>query len=72
MLDHPALQVAFGGYELAVFFTVGPWDLAAPAIVVEEAGGRFTDLDGHYAIAGRGGVFSNGHVHDAALRVLRK
>ncbi len=70
-LDHPAVQVAFGGYELAVFFSAGPWDLAAPALIVEEAGGRFTDLDGRREIAGRGALFSNGRVHDAALRVLR-
>jgi histidinol-phosphatase len=72
MLDHPALQVAFGGYEVAVFFMAGPWDLAAPALVVEEAGGKFTDLDGRHEIAGRGAVFSNGRVHADALRVLRK
>jgi histidinol-phosphatase len=70
MDDHPALQVAFGGYEVAVFFYAGPWDLAAPALVVEEAGGTFTDLDGRHEIAGRGAVFSNGLVHAAALRAL--
>ena len=65
--DHPALAVAAGAADLAVFFLAGPWDLAAPSIVVEEAGGRFTDLAGRHAVAGRGAVFSNGRVHDAAL-----
>lgn len=65
--DHGALQVAAGGADLAVFFLAGPWDVAAPSIVVEEAGGRFTDLAGRHDVTGRGAVFSNGRVHDAAL-----
>jgi histidinol-phosphatase len=70
-VDHPALQVAAGGYEAAVFFFAGPWDLAAPSIVVEEAGGKFTDTAGHYDIAGSGAVFSNGLVHDAVIAITK-
>ena len=62
--DHPALQVAFGGYDVAVFFMAGPWNLAAPSIVVEEAGGKFSELTDT-------AVFSNGRIHDATLRLLR-
>lgn len=69
-VDHPALQVAAGGYEAAVFFVAGPWDLAAPSIVVEEAGGKFTDTAGRYDIAGNGAVFSNGLVHDAVVALV--
>ena len=69
--DHPALQVAFGGYDVAVFFLAGPWDLAAPSIVVEEAGGKFSDLTGGATLTG-GAVFSNGHLHDATVRLLRE
>jgi histidinol-phosphatase len=68
--DHPAMQVAFGGYDVAVFFLAGPWDLAAPSIVVEEAGGKFSDLTGGATLTG-GAVFSNGHLHDATVRLLR-
>jgi histidinol-phosphatase len=68
---HPALAVASGDYELAVFFVAGPWDLAAPALVVEEAGGRFTDLGGRKLITSGTAVFSNGRVHEAALRITR-
>jgi histidinol-phosphatase len=68
--DHPALQVAFGGYDVAVFLMAGPWDLAAPSLVVEEAGGRFTDLNGGATLTA-GAVFSNGALHDAALECLR-
>jgi histidinol-phosphatase len=66
--DHPALQVAFGGYEVAFFFMGGPWDVAAPSIVVEEAGGKFTDFSGRYELR-TGSIFSNGLVHDAAVRI---
>jgi histidinol-phosphatase len=68
--DHPALQVAFGGYDVAVFLTAGAWDLAAPALVVEEAGGRFTDLSGRSDITSGTAIFSNGHVHDGVLRLV--
>jgi histidinol-phosphatase len=69
-VDHPALQVAFGGYDLVAFLIAGPWDLAAPVIVVEEAGGRFTDLQGRHRIASGHAMFSNGRVHDEALRCV--
>jgi histidinol-phosphatase len=68
-MDHPALQVAAGGYEVAVFFVAGPWDLAAPSLIVEEAGGRFTDVSGRRDVFSGTGVFSNGNVHDAVLQL---
>jgi histidinol-phosphatase len=68
--NHPALQVARGEYEFAVWFSGGPWDMAAPAIIVEEAGGRFTDLRGRHDVFGGGAVFSNGFVHDEVVRVI--
>lgn len=68
---HPALQVAEGGYELVVFHHAGPWDLAAPALIVEEAGGRFTDITGDSNLAHGTAIFSNGRVHDAFLASLQ-
>ena len=69
-IDHPALQVAAGGYELAVFLVVGPWDVAAPALIVEEAGGRFTDLEGRSDLTSGTAVFSNGLIHEATLKLM--
>jgi fructose-1,6-bisphosphatase/inositol monophosphatase family enzyme len=69
-VNHPALQVAAGDYELALFFLAGPWDIAAPALIVEEAGGRFTDLGGHPELTSGTALFSNGHIHDAVLRFV--
>lgn len=68
--DHPALVVAAGDLEIAGFFLGGAWDLAAPAIVVTEAGGRFSDLEGGTSLERGGGLFSNGLLHESALDVV--
>lgn len=47
------------------------WDIAALRILVEEAGGRFTDLDGRPTHASGACVASNGLLHDHVLRALR-
>ena len=47
-----------------------PWDLAACKILVEEAGGRFTDVDGRRTIYTSTALATNGRVHDAALALL--
>jgi 3'(2'), 5'-bisphosphate nucleotidase len=55
------------------------WDQAAGSIVVEEAGGRITDLDGkpldfshgRTLAKNRGILATNGHLHDAVLEGLR-
>lgn len=67
--EHPALEVAAGRADLCVFFMAGPWDLAAPSLIVEEAGGRFTDIAGGRTLTA-GAVFSNGRLHGAAIEVL--
>ena len=56
--------------DVAISWLSGPWDLAAPGIVVEEAGGRFSDLAGTRRLDTGTGVFTNGLVHDALLGVL--
>jgi histidinol-phosphatase len=70
VLEHPALQVASGGFEFVVFFMAGAWDVAAPALIVREAGGRFTDLDGRDSLDSGNGVFSNSQLHDAVLGLV--
>jgi histidinol-phosphatase len=62
--------VAQGSGELMVEEGVHIWDVAGLKVIVEEAGGRFTDWDGHPTIHRPDVVASNGKVHDAALRVL--
>ena len=49
------------------------WDLAAGALMVQEAGGKVTDIDGKdYTLRTRNIIASNGKVHEALLEVLRE
>ena len=41
--------VAEGAAEAMIETGANPWDLAAPMVVIEEAGGRVTDVDGDAA-----------------------
>jgi histidinol-phosphatase len=65
------MLVAEGAADLAVEPEVEVWDLAAPQVIVEEAGGRFTNLDGIPTPAGGSVVSSNGLLHDRVLATLR-
>jgi histidinol-phosphatase len=65
------MLVAEGAAEIALDPAVSLWDLAAPQLIVEEAGGRFTDFDGIARPDGGSGLASNGLVHDRALAMLR-
>ena len=47
------------------------WDLAAPAVVVREAGGRLTDFAGTDRIDGGDALSSNGVLHDAVRAIIR-
>jgi histidinol-phosphatase len=51
---------------------IGPtiWDLAAPALVVREAGGTFTAFDGSASVEGPTALASNGRLHEQFLRRL--
>lgn len=66
------LWVAEGQGEIALSTTVKAWDVAALKVVVEEAGGRLTDLDGRAGIYGSTVCASNGLLHDAALAAIRR
>ncbi|MBI3029296.1 MAG: histidinol phosphate phosphatase [Candidatus Rokubacteria bacterium] len=48
-----------------------PWDLAPVKVLVEEAGGRFTDFAGTPSIYSGTALASNGRLHDAALSLIR-
>jgi histidinol-phosphatase len=48
-----------------------PWDLAPCKILVEEAGGRFTDPAGRPTIYTSSAVATNGLLHDTVLSLLR-
>jgi histidinol-phosphatase len=62
--------VAEGAVDISAEPEVSHWDLAALQVVVEEAGGRFTDLSGQPGPDGGSVVCSNGLLHDEALTLL--
>ncbi len=45
-------------------------DFAAPAILTEEAGGKFTDFSGKFSLTSHCGVFSNGLLHQQVIKLL--
>lgn len=63
--------VASGRSEVYVELDLKPWDLAPCRLLVEEAGGRFTDLMGAPTIHGGSALATNGRLHDAALALLK-
>ena len=62
--------VAEGAVDASFEPEVSLWDLAPLQVVVEEAGGRFTDLSGQARPDGGSVVCSNGRLHDAVLAAL--
>jgi histidinol-phosphatase len=63
--------VAEGAAEAMVEADLSSWDMAGPLVVVEEAGGRMTDLAGRRTIHERSAVASNGLLHEEVLARLR-
>jgi histidinol-phosphatase len=64
------MLVAEGCGELAVDPIVAPWDVAPLLVIVEEAGGRATNLLGKRSIYGGSLLTSNGKLHDEALALF--
>jgi histidinol-phosphatase len=65
------MLVAEGAIEIAVEPAVALWDMAAVQVIVEEAGGRFSDLTGAARSDGGSGLSTNGLVHDVVLELFR-
>jgi histidinol-phosphatase len=65
------LLVATGEADLIFDPVMGPWDIAATALIVSEAGGCWSDLRGERTLRGGSAVFSGGPVHDQAITVIR-
>jgi myo-inositol-1(or 4)-monophosphatase len=62
-------SVAAGRFDGFWEFNLNPWDTAAGVLLVEEAGGRISDLHGGpFRSDSRETAASNGHIHDALLR----
>lgn len=65
------MLVAEGAIDAALDWTSKPWDLAALGIIVEEAGGRSTNLAAERTIYTGDYLSTNGKIHNEVLRLLR-
>ena len=65
------LMVATGRADIMIDPVCNAWDIAAILPVVSEAGGQFSDWEGNPTAWGGDGVGTNGHLHQAALDMLR-
>ena len=81
LVDHSARQRGYGDYfgytfvargqaEAMIDVDLKPWDLAALKIIIEEAGGRFTDFSGRATAFGGSAIASNGLVHEEIRRLI--
>lgn len=66
------LLVAEGSADVSVEPVAALWDLAPLQVIVEEAGGRFTGLDGVAAPDRGDAVATNGLLHDEVLSILAR
>ena len=64
--------VAEGAVDMSAEPEVSLWDLAALQVIVEEAGGTFTDLGGRPTPDGGSAVASNGLLHTEVLKKLAR
>ena len=65
------MLVAEGAIDAALDWTSKPWDLAPLGLIVEEAGGRSTNIHGERTIYTGDFVSTNGKLHDEVLQLLR-
>lgn len=59
-----------GQIEIDIDTAGGIYDVAAPSILVEEAGGKFSDFAGNWSLTSGSMVLTNGHVHNQVLKLL--
>lgn len=63
--------VAAGRMDAYYEAELNPWDVAAGWLLVTEAGGRLTDMDGKTFTLQSTLLASNGHLHESMLDLLR-
>ena len=63
--------LAEGAVDIATEPTLNLWDMAAVEIIVREAGGLFTNLDGKTGPHGGNALATNGLLHEQVLKALQ-
>ncbi len=70
---YTATLVAKGNLDAHVAVTSLPWDIAAGALIIQEAGGRITEVDGSpFSLESDNFVSSNGLVHKDILKIINQ
>jgi myo-inositol-1(or 4)-monophosphatase len=65
--------VAMGRFEAFYEYGLKPWDVAAGALIVQEAGGKLSDFTGgNDYLFGKSIVATNGHLHKAFMGVVKR
>lgn len=64
--------VAEGKADLEIEYNDKPWDFAAGLLLVEEAGGKATDLKGRrWSLNSKGYIASNRRIHSEVLKIIK-
>jgi histidinol-phosphatase len=64
------MLVAEGAIDIGIEPVVAPWDIAAVQLIVEEAGGRFSDFHGDRRIDSGNVLTTNALLHDDVIALL--
>jgi fructose-1,6-bisphosphatase/inositol monophosphatase family enzyme len=67
--------VALGGFDGCIFNSRNAHDIAAVKIIVEEAGGKVTDIHGNeqrYDQKLKGALITNGRLHNQLVKIIKK
>lgn len=65
------MNIAAGKADLGLHCWLGPEDIAAASIIIKEAGGKVTGLDGKFNLESDPVLVSNGLLHQDALKAIR-
>lgn len=74
-ITYPCALIAAGEFDGALWGGPTAWDIAAVKVIVEEAGGKVTDLVGNeqrYDRPLNGAIISNGHLHEKLLTLVKE
>jgi histidinol-phosphatase len=64
------MLVAEGAIDIGIEPVVAPWDIAAVQLIVEEAGGRFSDFQGRRRIDSGNVLTTNSFLHDEVIALF--
>ena len=65
--------IAEGKVDLEIEYNDKVWDFAAGLLLIEEAGGKVTDLEGKkWSLNPNGYIASNGIIHEQVLNIIKK